>query len=80
MLSIIIGVFFVAISVIPVSATNSQVIYSYYGFVEDPDNPWETDYDAQDETGTAEYSDDYFFCNLLRVSIQNYVLYLMRSP
>ena len=34
--------------------------YPYYGFVEDADNPWETVYDALDETGTIEYSDDYF--------------------
>ena len=34
--------------------------YPYYGFVEDAENPWETVYDALDETGTIEYSDDYF--------------------
>lgn len=34
--------------------------YPYYGFVEDPDNPWTSVYDALDETDTIEYSDAYF--------------------
>lgn len=59
MLSIIIGIFVTATIFMPVSAISSQVVYPYYGFIEDPDNPWETDYDAQDETGTAEYSEYY---------------------
>ncbi len=36
------------------------VTYPYYGFVEDPNNPWETVFDALDETGTINYSDTYF--------------------
>ena len=47
-----------------VSATESEkltVTYPYYGFVEDPENPWQTAYDALDETGTIEYSDAYFY-------------------
>lgn len=36
------------------------VTYPYYGFVEDPDNPWATVYDALDETGTVDYSDSFF--------------------
>ena len=47
----------------PVSAQNYQTItvtYPYYGFVEDPENPWDSVYDALDETGTAEYSDEFF--------------------
>ena len=36
------------------------VTYPYYGFVEDPDHPWETVFDALDETGTISYSDTYF--------------------
>ena len=36
------------------------VTYPYYGFVEDPNNPWETVFDALDETGTISYSDTYF--------------------
>ena len=36
------------------------VTYPYYGFVEDPDHPWETVFDALDETGTINYSDTYF--------------------
>lgn len=36
------------------------VTYPYYGFVEDPNNPWETVFDALDETGTIRYSDTYF--------------------
>ncbi len=34
--------------------------YPYYAFVEDPDNPWETVWDALDSTDTIEYSDSYF--------------------
>ncbi|MBR3319660.1 hypothetical protein IKG06_04150 [Candidatus Saccharibacteria bacterium] len=44
-------------------ATNYQtttVTYPYYAFVEDPENPWATVYDALDETGTIEYSDEFF--------------------
>ncbi|MBQ6414523.1 hypothetical protein IJI28_02795 [Candidatus Saccharibacteria bacterium] len=36
------------------------VTYPYYGFVEDPDHPWQTVFDALDETGTINYSDTYF--------------------
>lgn len=36
------------------------VTYPYYGFVEDPDHPWETVFDALDETDTINYSDTYF--------------------
>ncbi len=36
------------------------VTYPYYGFVENPEKPWETVFDALDETGTVEYSDDFF--------------------
>ena len=36
------------------------VTYPYYGFVEDPNHPWETVFDALDETGTVNYSDSYF--------------------
>ncbi|MDO4746812.1 MAG: hypothetical protein Q4A70_00495 [Candidatus Saccharibacteria bacterium] len=36
------------------------VTYPYYGFVENPDHPWETVFDALDETGTINYSDTYF--------------------
>lgn len=46
-----------------VFATNSDeitVTYPYYGFVEDPNHPWETVFDALDETGTINYSDSYF--------------------
>ena len=35
-------------------------VYSYYGFVEDPENPWSSVYDALDETDTINYSDEYF--------------------
>ncbi|MBQ6396140.1 hypothetical protein IJH89_00975 [Candidatus Saccharibacteria bacterium] len=43
------------------SAETLTVTYPYYGFVEDSENPWETAYSALDETGTADYSDAYFF-------------------
>ena len=36
------------------------VTYPYYGFVEDPENPWQTVFDALDETGTVSYSDAFF--------------------
>lgn len=36
------------------------VTYPYYAFIEDPDYPWETVFDALDETGTINYSDTYF--------------------
>ncbi len=34
--------------------------YPYYGFVENPEDPWDSVYDALDETGTIKYSDRYF--------------------
>ena len=34
--------------------------YPYYAFVEDPDNPWKTVWDALDSTDTINYSDSYF--------------------
>ena len=36
------------------------VTYPYYGFVEDPNDPWTSDYDALDETGEVQYSNAYF--------------------
>ena len=42
------------------SPNEITVTYPYYGFVEDPDHPWTTAYDALDETDTINYSDDYF--------------------
>lgn len=36
------------------------VTYPYYGFIENPDHPWQTAFDALDETGTINYSDEYF--------------------
>ena len=36
------------------------VTYPYYGFVEDPEHPWETVYSPLDETSTVEYSDAFF--------------------
>ena len=44
-------------------ATSSNIItatYPYYAFVENPDAPWETVWDALDATGTIDYSDNYF--------------------
>ncbi len=38
----------------------TTVTYPYYGFVEDPENPWSSVWDALDSTGTIEYSDDFF--------------------
>ncbi|MBR2741872.1 hypothetical protein IKD98_03945 [Candidatus Saccharibacteria bacterium] len=45
------------------SATDSDeiaVTYPYYGFVENPNDPWVTVFDALDETSTINYSDAYF--------------------
>ena len=53
----------ITVSFVPVSATSYQtttVTYPYYGFVEDPNDPWETVYSALDETGTIGYSDEFF--------------------
>ena len=36
------------------------VTYPYYAFVEDPESPWESVWDALDATGTIEYSDEFF--------------------
>lgn len=36
------------------------VTYPYYAFIEDPDDPWATVWDALDSTDTYEYTDDYF--------------------
>ena len=36
------------------------VEYPYYGFVEDPEDPWTSVFDALDETGEIEYSDEFF--------------------
>lgn len=46
-----------------VSAVNADeitVTYPYYGFVEDPEKPWGSVYDALDETGEIQYSDAFF--------------------
>lgn len=40
--------------------STKTVTYPYYGFIDNPDNPWQTVFDALDETGTVEYSDDFF--------------------
>ena len=37
-----------------------EVTYPYYGFVEDPEEPWEDVWSALEETGTVEYEDAYF--------------------
>lgn len=42
------------------SNANITVTYPYYAFVENPDNPWSTVYDALDATDTIEYNDDFF--------------------
>ena len=62
--SVLIGAFFLGTSYpMSVSASDSSSItaeYPYYGFIEDSENPWESVYDALDETDTIEYNDDYF--------------------
>ena len=45
-----------------VSAANADeitVTYPYYGFVEDPEKPWVSVYDALDETGELTFPDSY---------------------
>ena len=44
----------------PESSVSITATYPYYAFVEDPDNPWETVWDALDSTDTINYSDSYF--------------------
>lgn len=39
----------------PITAT-----YPYYAFIENPDDPWTTVWDALDSTDTIDYSDSYF--------------------
>ena len=38
----------------------TTITYPYYAFVEDPENPWGTVWDALDSTGTIDYSDEFF--------------------
>lgn len=47
-------------NVLAVDAEEITVTYPYYGFVEDPENPWTSVYDALDETGEIQYSDAFF--------------------
>lgn len=42
------------------SSDSITATYPYYAFVEDPDNPWETVWDALDSTDTIYYNDSYF--------------------
>ena len=42
------------------SSDSITATYPYYAFVEDPDNPWGTVWDALDSTDTINYSDSYF--------------------
>ena len=49
-----------ACNVMAAGAEKITATYPYYAFVEDPEDPWTSVYDALDETGTIEYSDDYF--------------------
>ena len=42
------------------SLDSITVTYPYYAFVEDPDSPWKTVWDALDSTDTINYSDSYF--------------------
>ena len=42
------------------SSDTITVTYPYYAFVEDPNNPWKTVWDALDSTDTVKYSDSYF--------------------
>ena len=42
------------------SSDTITVTYPYYAFVEDPDNPWKTVWDALDSTDTINYNDSYF--------------------
>ena len=42
------------------AGNTTTITYPYYGFVENPEKPWASVYDALDETDTIEYSDDFF--------------------
>ena len=39
---------------------STTVTYPYYAFVENPEEPWSSVWDALDSTGTVEYSDEFF--------------------
>ena len=45
---------------IATSTDTTTITYPYYAFVEDPEHPWQTVYDALDATDTIDYSDAYF--------------------
>ncbi|MBR3365901.1 hypothetical protein IKG48_02150 [Candidatus Saccharibacteria bacterium] len=45
---------------VPSSSDSIAATYPYYAFVEDPDKPWGTVWDALDSTDTINYSDSYF--------------------
>lgn len=60
---LMIATLMIAFITTPTLATDYQtttVTYPYYAFVEDPENPWQTEYDALDSIGTVEYSDEFF--------------------
>ena len=44
----------------PGSSDSITATYPYYAFIEDPNNPWGTVWDALDSTDTINYSDSYF--------------------
>lgn len=51
---------FVACDVYATDAEKTTVTYPYYAFVEDPEHPWQSVYDALDATGTIDHSDAFF--------------------
>lgn len=60
---LVIGIVFIGLMTSCAQATNMNeitVTYPYYGFVENPESPWSSVYDALDETGEVQYSDAFF--------------------
>lgn len=48
------------VSISSAYADGITATYPYYAFIENPDEPWASVYDALDSTDTIEYSDSYF--------------------
>ncbi|MBO7720031.1 hypothetical protein J6S35_00100 [Candidatus Saccharibacteria bacterium] len=59
---IITSAFIILSSAVDIGAISHTitVTYPYYAFVEDPNHPWSTVWDALDSTDTIDYSDEFF--------------------
>ena len=82
LLSVLMAVLLLQVTMVPqVFAVSSDVtihddgtikgLYPYYAFEEDPENPWESVYDALDATGTYYYNDNLFIESSSTMSEEN---------